>query len=250
VTPGGRSLLSGSFVAILAATPSTLAAGLPKAESVAPQASPHGIYRTLRPGMTLFQLSRIYGVSVGALMKANRIVDPTSIPAGSKIFVPGATARAAPSRTRFALPLRGRITSTFGATERRSHHTGIDIDGEEGDPIAAAADGRVARIDDDPKYGLLVILDHESGYATWYAHASEVLVREGDDVRRGQTIARVGDSGDARGTHLHFEVRLKDRPVDPLIYLDAGRSTASLDRRSAPRRLPQPSRPGRPRTGS
>src|SRR5882724_2886889 len=159
---------------------------------------PAGVYLAFERGMTLYRISKKYDVSVETLMAANGITDPTSIPAGALIFVPGATGPApragsahAP-HARFDWPLRGRITSPFGATGRRRHHTGIDIDGEEGDPILAAADGRVERVVNDPKYGRLVIVAHGGGYATWYAHASEVLVVEGDPIEQGQEIARVG----------------------------------------------------------
>lgn len=119
----------------------------------------------------------------------------------------------------FSWPVKGPVTSPFGATEKRSHHSGIDIAGDVGDPIHAAADGRVLRIADHVHYGLLVVIEHDSGYATWYGHASALEVRKGDMVTRGQVIAHVGETGNARGIHLHFEVRKNGRPVDPRPFL-------------------------------
>src|SRR6266850_160310 len=124
---------------------------------------------------------------------------------------------------RFAWPLRGSVTSPFGATSTRAHHAGIDIAGAAGDSILAAADGRVVHIADNARYGLLVVVEHDGGYATWYGHASDLFVAKGDVVTRGQVLALVGETGNARGTHLHFEIRRNGRPVDPLPLLEAPR---------------------------
>jgi len=134
---------------------------------------------------------------------------------------PGAKKTEAPRGPRFTWPLRGRVTSPFGASSKRARHAGIDIDGEGGDPILAAADGEIVRIAENPRYGLLVVVAHARGYATWYAHASDLFVRKGDSVKGGQVIALVGESGNAHGSHLHFEVRRNGRPVDPLPFLAA-----------------------------
>jgi len=77
----------------------------------------------------------------------------------------------------------------------------------------------VIRADVDGQYGRMVILDHGGGLTTLYAHASRLLVHVGDRVDAGDRIAEVGGSGNARGTHLHFEVRREDRPVDPVPLL-------------------------------
>lgn len=188
-----------------------------------------GIYQPLGRGMTLFRLSRTYNVPVATLMEANGIEDPTSIPAGTRIFIPGATERIPvepfhpPSTALFSWPIRGTITAPFGRTRTRTHHSGIDIDGRTGDPIHAAADGRVVRAGRAANYGLLVVLAHDGGYTTWYGHASRLLVRKGDEVGRGQVIALVGQTGNARGSHLHFEVRRSNRPMNPLAFLEPGR---------------------------
>lgn len=191
-----------------------------------PEAAPeplHGVHHLLERGQTLGALSRMYGVPVDVLIRANGIVDPASIPAGTKIFVPGAKQLLSVPSTvpRFACawPVRGHVTSRFGSTEKRSGHSGIDIAGDIGDPIHAAATGSVLRIADHAHYGLLVVISHDNGYATWYGHASHLAVRKGDTVTRGQVIAHVGETGNARGIHLHFEVRRNGRPIDPLPFL-------------------------------
>ncbi len=186
-----------------------------------------GVYHPLERGMTLYMLSKSYNVPLDTLMAANEIVDPTSIPAGTQIFVPGATemlplkppvGRQGPV---FSWPLRGRVTSPFGSTSKRKRHAGLDIDGDSGEEIRAAADGRVARIADNARYGLLVVVEHDGGYATWYGHASGLLVGKGDHVGRGQVIALVGKTGNAHGSHLHFEIRRNGAPVDPIAFLES-----------------------------
>jgi murein DD-endopeptidase MepM/ murein hydrolase activator NlpD len=118
--------------------------------------------------------------------------------------------------------LRGRITTRFNPSGGDSrHHEGIDIDGESGQPIRAAAAGTVARAGRDGRYGNAVLIEHGDGLTTFYAHASKLLVRDGERVERGQTIAEVGRSGNARGSHLHFEARRNGKALNPLRLLRA-----------------------------
>lgn len=127
---------------------------------------------------------------------------------------------------RFDSPVCGRsfkVTSNFG---RRSapcrgcstNHDGIDLHASYGSTICAAADGRVFQTGYINGYGYTVIIQHGSGYATLYAHASSILVSEGQDVKKGQLIMRAGSSGRVKGPHLHFEIRVNGRVVDPLGY--------------------------------
>ena len=185
-------------------------------------APPDGIVHPLEKGLTLYALSRAYGVSVETLIAVNGIPDPSSIPAGTPIFIPGATRRLdvspATGSGEMAWPLRGRVTSGFG-TRGKGRHTGIDIDGNTGDRIRAAAAGRVIQSGRDGRYGLRVMLDHGKGLTTLYAHASKLTVKTGDRVEKGDLIARVGRSGNAHGSHLHFEVRRNNKPVNPIPYM-------------------------------
>lgn len=127
---------------------------------------------------------------------------------------------AAPARPRFGWPSRGVVTSRFGFRGRRHHH-GIDIAAPTGTPIYAVQDGRVRFASRQGGYGLLVILDHGNGLTTWYGHASRLLVKAGERVRRGQMIAAVGTTGDVTGPNVHFEVRRNGVPLDPLPFLQA-----------------------------
>lgn len=131
---------------------------------------------------------------------------------------PTQTQTATPARAaRVALPL---VTSPFGPRQdpfdgHLTRHNGVDLAAHEGTEIRAVAEGVVKRSGGLGGYGNSIEIDHGNGLTTVYAHASDLLVRDGDRVTPGQLIARVGHSGRATGSHLHFEVRVRGRPVDP-----------------------------------
>lgn len=203
----------------------SLEASRPLALQAGMQFPAGGIYHPLRKGQTLSDLSRAYRVPVETLIQVNGIRNPANIPARTPIFIPGAKKLLdVPSTSELELswPLRGRITTRFNPSGGDSrHHEGIDIDGESGQPIRAAAAGTVARAGRDGRYGNAVLIEHGDGLTTFYAHASKLLVRDGERVERGQTIAEVGRSGNARGSHLHFEARRNGKALNPLRLLRA-----------------------------
>lgn len=114
------------------------------------------------------------------------------------------------------------ITSGFGVQRgKRDYHRGIDISAPRGANVIAAAPG-VAALDQQPKgYGRFIIIDHGNGYRTLYAHLLDTSVRDGERVAAGQTIGRVGKSGNATGYHLHFELHHGGLLADPRHYLPA-----------------------------
>lgn len=118
-------------------------------------------------------------------------------------------------------PVSGRITSRFGAVERvrSGAHTGLDIAAPAGTKILAVADGVVTYSSRMGSYGNLVKIDHGNGVETYYAHCSKILVKEGQKVKSGDNIALVGSTGNSTGNHLHLEVRIKGKPVNPQKYL-------------------------------
>lgn len=138
-----------------------------------------------------------------------------------------------------SVPVDGPTSSGFGFrpdpfTGRAALHTGLDFPAEIGTPIMAAAGGMVVSTEHHPAYGKLVEIDHGNGLVTRYAHASRVLVKNGDLVKRGQNIAEVGNSGRSTGPHLHFEVVVEGVPQNPARFL-AGRASEGGASRSAAR---------------
>ena len=115
-------------------------------------------------------------------------------------------------------PLHGKITSRFDR-RRRTLHDGIDIAAKKGAKVSAARAGEVVFSQRHGTYGNLILLKHDNGLTTVYAHNAINLVKKGQRVRRGQTIARVGATGRATGPHLHFEVRRGVTPQNPLSFL-------------------------------
>ena len=215
-----------------------------------------GVVHLVRRGETIYRIARAYGVDQADLLEVNGIADTRQVAAGTELFVPGASrvvdleevAGGAPPRpgqvpaappapapgatpappaaapgpaargARLAWPLKGVLYGRYGVRSGR-RHDGIDLAAPEGSIIGAAGPGTVIFAGEQAGYGAIVILRHEDGLVTLYAHCSAVLVEEGAKVRRGQPIAKVGQTGRTSGPHLHFEVREGTRPRNPLLFL-------------------------------
>jgi murein DD-endopeptidase MepM/ murein hydrolase activator NlpD len=120
---------------------------------------------------------------------------------------------------------QGWLSSGYGYrnnpfTGKRQFHRGMDFAGPEGTPIFSAAGGMVTKVNKQKDYGLIVEIDHRNGYITRYAHTLAVLVNEGDIVKKGQPIAKMGNSGRSTGPHLHFEVIQDGKHINPSELLD------------------------------
>ena len=121
-------------------------------------------------------------------------------------------------------PVEGRLMSPFGGrtdpfSGEGAIHTGVDLEAAMGTPVRAAGDGIVVHADWESGYGRLVIIDHGNGVQTYYGHLSKYDVVPGQEVRRGDVIARSGASGRVTSPHLHYEVRLGGTPVNPYPYM-------------------------------
>lgn len=124
-----------------------------------------------------------------------------------------------------ALPVMGSVTSAFGFRDHPvsgvySFHTAVDIGVKKGTDVLAFADGTVRYIGENDIFGLYIMLDHDNGVSTFYAHCEKLLVSKGDQVVCGQVIAKSGETGNATGPHLHFSLEKDGVRLDPAYYLD------------------------------
>lgn len=212
-----------------------------------------GFAYRVRRGDTVYAIGRRFDVPVDTLVRSNRIRNVRTLQVGQELWIPGQastaavssaprasrtpvrsdrnpTALAAARRTAraeakqnakldFRWPVRGRLSSAFGPRGRRPHE-GIDISAKRGTAIVAAESGKVIHAGRLGDYGKVVIVKHSGSYRSIYAHARKLYVRKGEFVERGEKVAEVGTTGNATGPHLHFEIRKRQRPVDPSLYLD------------------------------
>lgn len=119
------------------------------------------------------------------------------------------------------LPFSGMVSSRYGARDgRRTSHKGVDLAGAAGSPVIAADNGKVIQAEYRYDYGNIIVVDHNNGLTTYYAHLSKMNVNVGDVVEKGQTIGLVGSTGISTGPHLHFEVRRDGTPIDPYSYIN------------------------------
>ena len=211
-----------------------------------------GTHYTVRSGDTLSEIAGHYGVSEAALQDYNSLDNPDLIYTGEVLRIPRsdlarerpaqyASVRPAPRPTprkryearapepqkveeaqgysaslRFVWPVAGRVIQPFGALSNGERNDGINIAARRGEPIRAAAAGTVTYPGDALKdYGNLILIRHDDGYVTAYAHAQSVSVSRGEHVAKGQVIGYAGATGNVARPQLHFEIRHGVRPVDP-----------------------------------
>lgn len=169
-------------------------------------------------------LARLKGSAASAPTPPSAAPNPASPSAAASSTPPAqdksATAAPLASGIDWGWPAGGRVLAGFSDAKAGAQdvNRGIDIAGKMGDPVLAAAAGKVIFVGVYPKHGNLVVLLHDEGFSTVYAHNRKVLVKEGQTVKRGQRIADLGDS-DADQPKLHFEVRQQGKPIDPLRLL-------------------------------
>jgi murein DD-endopeptidase MepM/ murein hydrolase activator NlpD len=225
-----------------AAAPAAPAALTPSAKPVkapATGAASAGERYTVRSGETLSGIAGRLQVGLSELAKSNGIKPPYRVYAGQNLRVPGGgeayrttvvdLGNAEPRTVRlgtgkppplqggdFLWPVNGKVIGKYGPIDQWRRRDGIDIAAPRGAPVLAAQDGIVAYAGSGIRgYGEMILLRHDQGYITTYAHNASLLVEVGDVVRRGQVIARVGESGDATQSMLHFELRKGRQPIDP-----------------------------------
>ena len=243
--------VSGS--AAQASAPSPAAQVSENVHVVAPGESLLGIAR--RHGVTLTALAHANNiqpydkVSIGSRLTipggqkvamrqapAPKVAQPRTVAAEKVATVPAQTARIAKPDVHeteitktvepaggipsFRWPVKGRIIAGFGQRPNGVQNDGINLAVPEGTPVKAADDGVVAYAGNELKgYGNLVLIRHSNGFVSAYANASELMVKRGDSVKRGQVIAHAGQTGNVTSPQLHFEIRKGSTPVDPTKYL-------------------------------
>lgn len=124
------------------------------------------------------------------------------------------------------LPVEGGITSEFGerihpTTGKVDNHTGIDLDAKIGTEVKSVFDGFIEDIIEDKALGMLLVIDHGNGYKTRYAHLSKINAEKGDNVKKGDIIALTGNTGITTGPHLHFEVEVDGKAINPIEFIKA-----------------------------
>ncbi|MGE5541750.1 MAG: M23 family metallopeptidase, partial [Bacillota bacterium] len=182
------------------------------------QLSVAGAVHRVRPGDTLWALARAYNTTPFELARLNGLTDADLLIPGIELRIPGQGGIKPDTRLDLAVPVMGRVSSGFGYRWGRLHE-GIDIASSYGHPVRAAAEGRVAYAGSRGTYDRLVVLEHANHTQTWYGHLSRILVKNGQVVQKGTTIGLVGSTGHSTGPHLHFEVRVRGRPIDPSFVL-------------------------------
>lgn len=200
----------------------------------------------VKPGDTLFKIAQANNIDISRLGQLNNITDPGQLRVGQVLRLDGKTAQpdsgftvtqpvipaaqpvepivatSTPVRAKDAQiinwdwPTNGKIIQSFNTNTK-----GIDLEGSTGDPVRAAADGKVMYTGNGVRgLGNLILLSHSDGFITAYGHNQELLVKTGESVTKGAKIATVGQS-DTTSPRLHFEIRRRGTPVDPLSYLPA-----------------------------
>ncbi|MCH1376860.1 MAG: M23 family metallopeptidase [Alphaproteobacteria bacterium] len=207
----------------------------------------------VRPGDSVYVISQRYAVSQYQLAQLNFLKPPFELNIGQKLQLPNSLdfsvldvglpdgvsgtniAQPAPTKTSvpaaprkrfvapslagssgFSWPVQGEIIAEFGPSQRGVHNDGVNIAASEGASVGAAAKGRVAFVGTNIKsFGKLVLVKHDGGIITAYAHLGDISVTEGDIVTAGQSIGTIGRSGRVDSPQLHFEIRKSRQPVDP-----------------------------------
>jgi len=191
-----------------------------KTAAVAPAAQPAAVAAAQPAAALAPPATKTAAVTAGPpqtarLAQATAKVEDTSVETSAK------ATDATGALPTFRWPVRGKVITSYGAKTNGKSNDGINLAVPEGTPVKAAEDGVVAYSGNELKgYGNLVLVRHSNGYVTAYAHASELLVKRGETIKRGQIIAKSGQSGEVGSPQLHFEIRKGSSPVDPLQFLN------------------------------
>ena len=191
---------------------------------------PKGFVYTTKRGDTVYGISRANGILMNDLTSVNGLKQPYLLVAGQLLKIPGGSKGYAPTAvvtppTRsagkgFMWPVRGSVISGYGPKKAGYHNDGVNIRARLGATVQASESGVVVHASNKLQgYGNLVLIKHQNGWVTAYAHNDKILVRKGQQVARGQAVAEVGSTGRVDSPQLHFEMRKGSRAVNPTLYL-------------------------------
>ncbi len=217
---------------------------VPPSRAAAATPAPRDGAHVVRAGETLYSIARATGAPVDTIARSNSLGAPYSLRVGQTLKIPGGsgavvTAARAPeadvgdlarnvsygaatpgSGSQFDWPVQGRMIGAYGLSEAGKRNDGVNIAAPVGTPVRAAGDGEVVyRGSELDGYGNLILIKHEDGFVTAYAHNDAMLVKKGDRVRKGQVIAKVGQTGSASEPQLHFEIRQNLKAIDPVALM-------------------------------
>ncbi len=191
-----------------------------KAAAVVPAAPPVAVAAAQPAAVPVPSVTRVAAVA-GDTQQKVRLAQAGPTPDEPAMVSPVKASEATGALPTFRWPVRGKVITAYGAKANGKANDGINLAVPEGTPVKAADDGVVAYSGNELKgYGNLVLIRHANGYVTAYAHASELLVKRGETIKRGQVIAKSGQSGEVQSPQLHFEIRKGSSPVDPLQFLN------------------------------
>jgi len=183
-----------------------------------------GLYYRVRPGDTLWKISRAYGIEIDDILKANHLTESSVVEVGQPIFIPSQSRPGAlPVKyyaEDFIWPIKGKVIAPFGVNFHNLLNNGLNIQPYSDTNVLASHGGKVVFCAHDfGNFGRVIIIDHGNGLRTLYARNAELFVKAGDSVKKGAIIARVGQAGRDKASYLHFEVRKGGESRNPLFYL-------------------------------
>ena len=197
----------------------------------------------VKKGHTLYDIANCYEVSISDIMKINQLKNNDKIYLGDKLFIPlydntnqtncnnitkvtitkevnKTTEKKKNNNYSYMWPVKGKIISKFGLLAKGLRNDGINISADIGNPVLAIESGKIVYAGNEIQaFGNLILIKHHNDKTSAYAHLDKINVKKGESVNKGQIIALVGNSGKVSIPQLHFEIRDKDGPLDPLKYL-------------------------------
>jgi hypothetical protein len=189
------------------------------------------VYHTVSKGESFKSIGKDYKVAPDKIKKLNGYDSNDKLLVGDELIIPttqgnkkkvakknNSKSKVSHQKGKYIWPAQGKFSSGFGKRGSRMHD-GIDISAPKGTVVIASRTGKVIHSGKLSGYGNMVVLKHGNDYFTAYAHLTKIYVKKGEIIKQGKKVGTVGNTGRSSGPHLHFEIRYKTKPVDPLKFL-------------------------------